>query len=186
MNSRLPSLPISREKLREGAIGDEADLELPGGLGAPGFALGEPARVTLRAEESGDGSIRVIGTVSVRLTETCSRCLGETVREREIPIDIRFEPGLDAWDEGPQLYALEADRERVDVGPALREELVLALPEYPVCRAECRGLCPRCGADLNQGDCDCGEEPGDARWDALRRQLTPDDDDTNDDEPRDG
>lgn len=56
--------------------------------------------------------------------------------------------------------------EFVDLTPELREAIILALPGYPVCRDDCRGLCPRCGANLNEGPCGCGPE-GDDRWHAL-------------------
>jgi len=61
----------------------------------------------------------------------------------------------------------ERDRE-VDLMPGLREHVILAVPEFPLCSELCRGLCPRCGADLNQGPCGC-EAPPDSRWAGLER-----------------
>ena len=49
---------------------------------------------------------------------------------------------------------------------AIRDELILAAPRYLQCRDDCRGLCPRCGQDLNAGPCGCAPEP-DPRWSAL-------------------
>jgi len=54
---------------------------------------------------------------------------------------------------GPEMEAIAASIDRA----ALREELALAVDVYPLCREDCRGLCPRCGADLNQGPCPCQE-----------------------------
>jgi uncharacterized protein len=51
----------------------------------------------------------------------------------------------------------------------LREELLLATPAYPVCKADCKGMCPSCGARLGEEACDCATEEVDPRWDALRR-----------------
>ena len=62
-------------------------------------------------------------------------------------------------------YALGHDR--VDLEPLARESLILDLPLAPLCRDDCRGLCPTCGADLNQGACDCPVETVDPRWAAL-------------------
>src|SRR2546422_2859983 len=45
--------------------------------------------------------------------------------------------------------------------PAVREELLLAVPQWVVCRDDCRGLCPRCGKDLNAGPCGCPAAPAD-------------------------
>ena len=54
----------------------------------------------------------------------------------------------------------------VDLTPELREGIILTFPNHPVCREECLGLCPSCGADLNRGPCSC-EPPADDRWVAL-------------------
>ena len=48
-----------------------------------------------------------------------------------------------------------------------REEWLLAVPAFSLCREDCKGLCPRCGADLNERPCDCADTT-DARWDALK------------------
>lgn len=185
MHKGLPTLPVSRDRLRDGSVRLKAELDLPGEWGPVGFELRGPPRVDVAVEESQGGGIDLRGTLTTPLVETCSRCLKTVERDREVEIDLRFEPGLDPWDEGPGLYVLDANREELDVGPALREELILALPDYPLCRSDCRGLCPRCGQDLNDGECDCAEETGDPRWEALRRQLTPDTE-PNDDERQDG
>src|ERR1700720_522543 len=58
--------------------------------------------------------------------------------------------------------------EEVNLTPLIREQMLLALPTRPLCREDCRGLCPRCGANLNDGDCGCVIESGDARLSVLR------------------
>lgn len=186
MHKGLPTLPLSRERLRDGPVGFESDLEIESEFGPVGFELEGRPRVAITAEELQDGRVRISGSMTARLSETCSRCLTVVERERNIPLDFRFEPGLDPWDEGPGVYALDANQDELDAGPALREELLLALPDYPLCRPGCRGLCPRCGIDLNEGECDCAEPTGDSRWDALRTQLASDGIAANDDERQDG
>lgn len=171
MDRGLPALSISRDHLNHGPIEYAGELRLPEDWGPAGFQLSEAPRVALTVEASGDRGVRLTGTLTARLRETCSRCVRTVERDREIPIDLRFEPDLDPWDEGPGLYALDANREELEIGPALREELILGLPDYPLCEPNCRGLCPRCGADLNEGECDCAEEHGDSRWESLRRQI---------------
>ncbi len=56
----------------------------------------------------------------------------------------------------------------VDLTPDLREAILLVLPAHPLCRADCRGLCARCGADLNRGPCACPPRE-ERRWSALER-----------------
>jgi uncharacterized protein len=58
--------------------------------------------------------------------------------------------------------------EKIALDDAFREELILQTPEYPLCRADCRGLCPRCGIDLNKGSCACVQEAIDPRLAALK------------------
>lgn len=183
MHTGLPTLLISRDRLRDGELRHAATLPLGTEWGPDGFALASDPSVEVSAEESRGGRVRVTGALTARLIETCSRCLEKTERTLEVPLDLRFEPDLDPWDEGPGLYRLDANREELNVGPALREELLLALPEYPLCREGCAGLCPRCGADLNETECDCADDEGDPRWDTLRRQLAAG---TGDDEQQDG
>lgn len=66
------------------------------------------------------------------------------------------------------LVALEVDEEDdvVDLTPQMREAIILVLPDYPLCRESCKGLCPQCGADLNESTCDC-QPPADDRWSGL-------------------
>ena len=71
--------------------------------------------------------------------------------------------------EDEETYPLGVDH--LDLKPLVRDALLLELPIAPLCRADCQGLCPTCGADLNRGPCGCAEQSGDARWsvlDALR------------------
>ena len=60
----------------------------------------------------------------------------------------------------------------LDVSGLAREAVVLGLPELVVCTAECKGLCPDCGQDLNRGLCECVPTPGDERWEKLRDLVT--------------
>jgi uncharacterized protein len=64
-------------------------------------------------------------------------------------------------------YEIPPDQETVDMGPDLREAILLSLPAFPVCREDCAGLCARCGANLNRERCRCVSAPEEVRWDAL-------------------
>ena len=57
----------------------------------------------------------------------------------------------------------------VPVAPIVEERIQMAVPMKPLCREDCRGLCPTCGQDLNQGDCACRDQTIDPRWEALRK-----------------
>lgn len=121
-----------------------------------------PISIDVRASRFGT-RVSVRGTVRCRVALDCSRCLE------------RFEDGLEAdvaieFLEGPQPNRRvdQVADEDVDVSyytppfvslaEDLRQILLIAAPAYPVCRPDCRGLCPRCGANLNAGPCACPPE----------------------------
>lgn len=128
-------------------------------------ALAEPVRVSGRLQATGEGRYYWHGDVRTVAASECRRCL------RPVAVAVRAEVGAlfgrdsDALDD-PDAYVLEADAQEIDLRPAIREELILATPRFVLCREDCRGLCPRCGQDLNAGPCGCAPEP-DARWSAL-------------------
>jgi uncharacterized protein len=57
--------------------------------------------------------------------------------------------------------------DQIDLGPVVREYVLLDLPDAPLCRDDCAGICPNCGIDRNTGTCDCDTQPIDPRWSAL-------------------
>jgi uncharacterized protein len=60
------------------------------------------------------------------------------------------------------------DGQIIDLTDEVRQSLLVEIPWHPQCRDDCRGLCPRCGANRNVTECGCDLEPRDSRWDALR------------------
>jgi len=113
------------------------------------------------------------GRLSYAQTLTCPRCLGPS----EVPVEARVEL-LVKTDKGESTmgeYELEAsdlgelnvEGEILDTQPILMEQLQLNVPMHPLCREDCAGLCPHCGADLNRTTCECDRGPEDPRWAAL-------------------
>ena len=128
-------------------------------------ALAEPVRVGGRLQATGEGRFYWHGTVDTRVAGDCRRCLTAVSQAVHADVGALFVRGADAA-EDPDAFALGEDATLVDVTPAVREELFLVAPRYVLCREDCRGLCPRCGIDLNAGPCGCGPTP-DLRWSAL-------------------
>lgn len=106
------------------------------------------------------------GAVCARCAEEFESPLNRQFRFILSPRSIAGEPGFDRDAEAGDYAVYEGDE--VDLSPLIREELLLALPTRPLCREDCRGLCPRCGANLNQGDCRCPEPAGDPRLAPFR------------------
>jgi uncharacterized protein len=144
-------------------------------LAGPLDELGiDPGRsvVPLEAEAEVDitlrpfsGGIDAVGTVSAPWVGICRRCTAPVTGELRIAVRERFGDAPIAEDE---LYPI-ADG-TIDLGPLVRDAIVLELPMAPLCREDCQGLCPQCGADRNEGECDCVAPP-DPRWanlDVLR------------------
>lgn len=135
-----------------------------------------PVRVSGRLMASGPGSYYWSGRVRARLEMTCRRCLSPVVLDVDDAVRLLFTEDEDNDD--PAAVVIPPRAAELELGDLVREALILATPEFPVCREECRGLCPRCGANRNVAPCQCAPEP-DARWAALQAlQPRPDDDDT--------
>ncbi len=110
-----------------------------------------------------DGGVQAEGTVRAPWVGICRRCAEPVAGSLEVRVQERF--GNDADED---FYPIVD--ETIDLGPMVRDAIVLELPMAPLCRDDCAGLCIECGADRNEGDCGC-VAPRDPRWanlDALR------------------
>ena len=122
---------------------------------------GVPMALDLRLESLSQ-AIVASGRVRGRWSAVCSRCLVPLERDFDLPLREVFE--ADPLED--ETYPLH--REEIDLEQPLRDVVVPELPTVPLCNADCRGLCPSCGANLNEGTCNCVTEATDPRWDALR------------------
>lgn len=116
-----------------------------------------------------DDGFMVSGEFSGALSLACSRC----AEGFELPLSGRFdsfeEPGAEGDDEdGEPRTRIHAGQPELDVAGYLWEHFLLALPETPLCAESCKGLCPKCGVNRNQGACDCAQDGGDPRLAVLR------------------
>lgn len=149
----------------------ERRFEIPVGEGPwsdTGLRLAEPAVAELRAALTGERGVHVQGELRAPLVLSCRRCLKDFRRQLTVALDLLFDPDVDEEGGREQVYGLEAEAADLDLGPPIREQMLLSVPPYPVCREDCRGLCPKCGIDRNEESCDCTLREPDPRWDALR------------------
>jgi uncharacterized protein len=112
--------------------------------------------------------------LSYEQTLSCTRCLKDFRETVAVPVELMIEvaatpAGLRGEHELKEddLGVLTLQEEVLDTEPLLREQLQLNIPMKPLCRSDCAGLCPVCGADRNEGDCGCAERTADPRWGAL-------------------
>ncbi len=165
-------LRVDLPALRKGPVQTEGAIPADDPLFAGvGFHLGRPVRVGGRLMYSGQGQYYWRADLRTVVETTCRRCLAPVALEVAADLDVLFTEDTQADD--PSTYVIPPRSTELDLGATVREELILAVPSYVVCRDDCRGLCPRCGKDLNQGPCDCRPE-ADPRWGplaALRARL---------------
>lgn len=132
------------------------------GLAVSGSAVPEDAEVTVDVVlEAVAGGVVVTGTVSAPWTGPCRRCLGEATNVISSHVREVYEEDSDL----EQTYLLRGDQ--VDLEPLARDAVLLELPQAPLCREDCAGICPTCGAERNVTPCGCAEAPVDPRWAAL-------------------
>ena len=161
-------LRISLAAVREGpvAIADHIAPDDPVVAGT-GLALAAPLEVAGRVSSAGEGKYYWQATLKTAVRAECRRCLA--------PVDVPIVESLglvfveeEEAEGGEDCYMVPRRSSVLDLTEAVREELLLAAPQFVECREDCRGLCPRCGADLNTGPCDCTPEM-DPRWEALTK-----------------
>jgi uncharacterized protein len=131
---------------------------------------------------------RILVEVHARaaMNSECVRCLAPL--SLEVPVDFKltlvpedeYESEPESARDEPKapvagtFDAVGADEEvyrgkEFDLGPVLREQVVLAMPGYPVCKESCKGLCSSCGANLNERECGCERRVPDPRWAGLEK-----------------
>ena len=156
---------------RTRALVDDVDVSAFGDAswGPLDDAFGGPVHLDLHLDAVVEG-ILVRGTVAAPLTLTCARCLAPAVLEREVAVAELFgdpdrrEPDDEPLDAG---YELLDDDTAIDLSTLVRDALLVDLPVRVLCRADCPGICPVCGAEDPSG---CGHGPDEAvdpRWSAL-------------------
>ncbi|HEX6937183.1 MAG TPA: YceD family protein [Actinomycetes bacterium] len=146
------------------------------GLDVLGVPEGSTLELDLRLESVVEG-VLVSGTVAATVSGECVRCLDPV--SRDVVVDLQelyarpgrgqeahVEAGGGSGGETDDLPQLAGDL--LDIEPALRDAVVLALPFQPLCRDDCPGLCPECGARLAD-DPEHRHETVDPRWAELRR-----------------
>jgi len=165
---------VTREAIDEAVSGDPA-----------GYRAAAAAHVRAHLERLGR-RVRVVARAGAELTAPCGRCLAPT----QVAVPVDFQLTMVPAEEAPEdrqakhekgeshrdgsFGPNEVDEETyhgkvIDLDPLVREQLLLALPRYPVCTESCKGLCPVCGQNLNERECGCERHVPDPRWAGLEK-----------------
>ncbi len=137
-----------------------------------------PLKAALRAQQIGH-MVEFEGNIATVIRLDCGRCL----QSFKMPIESNFaltysKRAPDPENSGSNQEELELTAEdmglihyqgeEINLKHEIQEQVVLAFPLRPLCRPDCRGLCPTCGADLNAAKCDCDRSPSGGKFDALK------------------
>jgi uncharacterized protein len=166
------SWEVAREQLDDMVAGDRA-----------GYRARASAQVDARIEKLGR-RVRIAARAKAELTAACGRCLGPLSMEVPVEFELTLVPADEHGDTertkdtdkgskggsfAPELAEEETYTGKViDLDPIVREQILLALPGYPVCQESCKGLCTVCGGNLNERECGCDRHVPDPRWAGLK------------------
>ena len=169
--SELEREPVEFDlQLAPGAVGFGEEAEQVGALATSGH-------VEVIHEHRGPKDIvpdfRLKGQFAGRFSVPCARCIEPVEIPLAAEFDLIFRP-LGADTDAPErsITAPETEigyyqRDSLALEDVLREQVLLALPVRTLCKPDCKGLCPRCGANRNLQNCTCDAGPSDPRWEAL-------------------
>jgi uncharacterized protein len=139
-------------------------------IAADGAKFPFPVEVEFTATLSGDEMI-CQADVTAEVELECGRCL----EIYNLPLYSRLQFVVQLMDMSPEITNDDDDFEiisksqaELEIGQRVREAVILNLPFKPLCSDDCKGLCPMCGADLNETPCDCVPDKTDDRWDVLK------------------
>ena len=138
---------------------DLSDLEFSGCS-----SLKKPVKIKGAAKNRA-GVVFIELTAEYTISAPCDRCAADIERKESLPLTyvvVQETEGEDTED------FVVAEDQKVDIDPLVRDDIVIRYPSKLLCSPDCKGLCPNCGKNLNEGDCDCAKEQTDPRLDALK------------------
>jgi len=165
---------VTREDLDSMVQGDRAGWRARGPLHVGAHLEKFERRVLVRA------------SAQAELQAECGRCLVPVATDLPVDFELTLVPADEYADDGKStddkghhpvagsFDAKEAEEDVytgkvIDLDPILREQVLLALPAYPVCQESCKGLCSVCGGNLNERECGCVRRMPDPRWAGLAK-----------------
>ena len=155
------------------------DVEIPAGaieFQDPKLRQAGPLRAAGKVELASEalGEIRVKGHLAVRMEADCDRCLEPADCQIDSDFELFYRPLEDGFGEEKVIDPAEAEigfyeGGGIELNDVLREYVLLALPMQRLCSETCKGLCPVCGQNRNQNQCQCRSAAVDDRWAALKQ-----------------
>jgi uncharacterized protein len=168
-------LLLDLSRLRAGTERVDRQIEPSAFADAAGdFRVVSPVVFTAEVRKDGQKA-RATGRVQATLETGCSRCLEPFTIPVDATFDALFLPasanaGRDEQEVGDEDLGVSFyTNDTIDLGEVIREQFYLAMPMKPLCREDCRGLCPVCGINRNRESCACQATWEDPRLEPLKR-----------------
>lgn len=119
------------------------------------------------------GEIKVSGHISVEMEADCDRCLEPARFPIDSDFSLFYRPVEEGYGDEKEIDTGEAEMgfyegDGLELNDVVREFVLLTLPMQRICSAGCKGICPACGQNRNQKECECRAEVSDDRWAALK------------------
>lgn len=158
-------------------ITDEGlDLEFEEIFRTGALSLLSPARVTLRIDKFG-AEVVAKGEVKTCFELQCSRCLKNFPKDVDVAVNVVYHPAEELKSE--EKHEIKDDEldtgfyegDELDVHELVVEQILLNVPMKPLCSEACKGICPKCGTDLNVNTCMCEHREPDPRLEVLKKLL---------------
>lgn len=152
--------------------GLEEELQLPLLFGD--ISLKKDVRVLFRASKFGN-KVLVTGKITSEAELVCSRCLNNLPYPVKINFNAEYVPQFKfTGEEEHELTKEELDvsfyqGDEINIEGLIKEHIILSVPMKPLCKSDCRGLCLKCGENLNEISCDCSFEDVDPRLEPLKK-----------------
>jgi uncharacterized protein len=118
-----------------------------------GIELEGPMKMEIALTKDKDTSVIVEGRMDGMIRTTCSRCLEEYVAPVSVGFAVIFKDKKAMTDDDRDSEVYEYENNEINLYPYLRETMILEFPAKPLCREDCKGLCPVCGRNRNNEDC---------------------------------
>ena len=182
----MNALRVNVAGLLKEVAGAARDYPISAPAGELTGLLREDSAAVIRALKPLTGSVRLMrtqhsvfvrGQLQSRLEVECGRCLEPAELGIRFQVEAEYFPEVDIMTgaglpkpEDDLAFTIDQNHE-LDLTEAVRQHLLLEIPMGIVCREDCRGLCPGCGANLNEGECGCAEEVPDERLSVLKQLL---------------
>jgi len=137
-----------------------------------------PLKAALRAQRIGD-MVEIEGNISTVVRMNCGRCLQSFAKPLESNFALAYSQKVPAPEQSgsskeeveltaEDMGLIYFQGEEINLKNEIQEQVVLAFPLRTICKPDCRGLCPKCGADLNTEECDCDRSPPAGKFAALK------------------